>query len=203
MKNLLILFIVSLSAVIPNLSSEVMAQLSTENRAPLPDRLRLEEPAPQDSSAAGSIAPQTSLSDNYQGILFDHRNDSFTARRKLSFSNKYHNNDSLTEIISSVMATKRNRFTLSPTGMTMDSGLSYSLPFGQHFSAFASLQPSLTALTNNLPNPQTMWTAGFQVPIAKRLDTGQDLSLRFSTAVDSQYRPIFFLSINMMSLGRK
>lgn len=202
MRNLIVLLMVSFFALMPNWVSEVIAQQVSENLQPSPTRP--EEQAPRDLSAAGSATPQTSPNSNYQRLYFDQHNRSSAASRNLSFSNKYHYNDSLTDIVSSVMATKRNKLTLTQTGMMMDSGLSYALPVSQKFSAFASLQPSLTAPMQTINAPHTMMVAGFMVPLTNKTTSGQqDLSLKFSTAVDQQYRPVFFFSLNLMSLGRK
>jgi hypothetical protein len=200
-KKLIVLLVFSVSALTPNFVSKVTAQQVSENNEKFPVATRFENQEPRDLSTAGSVTPETSLNfSNYQKIYFNQHNDSFTARRTLSFTNKYHHNDSLTEIISAVTAVKKNKLTLSPAGMMMDSGLSYSLPVSQSFSAFASLQPSLTY---TVTAPQTMWAAGFQIPLANRTSGGQDLALKFATTMDQRYRPVFFFSLNLMSLGRK
>jgi len=147
------------------------------------------------------MPPQTSLADNYQSLFVTPRNDSWTARRTQSFTDKQRTNDSLTEFVRAVAASGRKKLTLSGGGMMMDSGLSYSLPVGQSFSAFASFQPVMTEAFVNAPH--TMWAAGVQVPLTHKSSTGQDLALKFATTMDTQYRPVFFFSLNLMNLGRK
>ncbi len=178
-----------------------MAQQTAENPQAPPGINPAEGQAPRALPATDPVTSQTSLSDNYQSLLITPRNDSFTARRTQSFTDKQRHNDSLTEFVRAVAATGRKKLTLSSGGMMIDSGLSYSLPVGQSFSAFAAFQPAFSEAF--VTAPHTMWTAGLQVPLANYKSTGQDLALKFATTMDTQYRPVFFFSLNLMNLGKK
>lgn len=201
MKKLPILLVVSLFLLTPILISPVMAQQAGENSQAPPVINAPEAQAPRSLPAAGPVTPQTSLSDNYQSLLVNPKENSFTARRTQSFTDKQPINDSLTDFVRGITATGRKKLTVSAGGMMMDSGLSYSLPVGQSFSAFASFQPALSDAF--VTAPHTMWTAGLQVPLTNYKSTGQDLALKFATTMDTQYRPVFFFSLNLMNLGRK
>lgn len=201
MKKLIILFVFAVSLLISNFVSQAIAQQVSEKREPSVPPPSTAGQDPQDLTEAESLTPGTSLKANYRRPWLDRQERSRPARRDLSFTDKYYSNDSLTGIVTSMMATRRNKLTLAPTGMMMDSGFSYSLPVSQYFSPFAAFQPSMTDAFINAP--QTMWAAGLQIPLIRTKDAGQDLSLRFSTAMDHKYQPIFFFSFNVMSLGRK
>jgi hypothetical protein len=184
----------------PNFFAKVRAQEILEHREPSPATLPRGDQEVRDLYAPEAITPQSGLNDNYRSIYFAKHARPLATRSTFSFTDKYSYNVNFTELITSVMATRRNRFTLAPTGMMMDSGLSYALPVSKYFAPFASLQPSLIYAA---ASPQSMWAAGLQIPIVKQVDAGQDLSLKLSTSVDQQYRPIFFLSLNLMSFGGK
>jgi len=201
MKKLLILLVVSLFLLTPVFISPVMAQQTAENPQAPPLIKPPEGQGPPLLPATGPMTSQTSLADNYRNLLINPRNDSITARHTQSFTDKQRTNDGLTEFVRAIAASGRNKLRLSDTGMLVDSGLSYSLPVGQSFSAFAAFQPAFSEAF--VTAPHTMWTAGVQVPLTNYKSTGQDLALKFATTMDTQYRPVFFFSLNLMNLGRK
>lgn len=100
------------------------------------------------------------------------------------------------------VATPQNKFSQVPSGVNIGYGLSYYLPVSQTFSAFAQLKPpsikSIFAFKNVFTAPQTMVAAGFYLPIiATASPTGHNVSLKFSAAVDQQFRPIMSVTINL------
>jgi hypothetical protein len=200
MKKLSILLVVSLFLLTPVLILPVMAQQAGEN-SQAPPVFNAPDQPPRSLPATGSAPPQTSLADNYQSLLVNPKENSFTARRTQSFTDKQPINDSLTDFVRGIAAPNRKKLTLAGGGMMMDSGLSYSVPMGQSFSAFAAFQPAFSDAF--VTAPHTMWTAGLQVPLTQKTATGQDLALKFATTMDTQYRPVFFFSLNLMNLGRK
>ncbi len=99
-------------------------------------------------------------------------------------------------------ATPQSRFSQVPSGVKIGYGLSYYLPVSQSFSAFAQLKPpsikSIFSFKNVFMAPQTMLTAGFQMPlISAASPQGHNVSLNFSGAVDQQFRPILSITINL------
>ncbi len=51
--------------------------------------------------------------------------------------------------------------------------------------------------------PQTMLATGFQLPIITAASpTGHNVSLKFSAAVDQQFRPIMSFTINLLPSRR-
>ena len=90
---------------------------------------------------------------------------------------------------------KENKAPIVPSGVKIGSGLAFYLPVGQNFSAFAQLKPSLSRM---FTAPHTMVTAGFHVPIiTAATPAGHNVSLKFSAAIDQEFRPIMSFTINL------
>ena len=103
--------------------------------------------------------------------------------------------------------TNKDRFATAPSGLKIGYGLSYYLPLSQSFSSYVQLKPpsikSLASFKNVFTAPQTMLATGFQLPIITAASpTGHNVSLKFSAAVDHQFRPIVSFTINLLPSRR-
>ena len=158
-------------------------------------------------------------------VDFESSDGSWTMIRTLSFSagnwNKNGMMDNLTTSISvsqdipgtavpkDKLATTTNkyRFAAPPSGLKIGYGLSYYLPISQSFSSYLQLKPpsikSVASFKNVSMPRQTMLATGFQLPISTATSpTGHNVSLKFSAAVDQQFRPIVSFTINLLPSRR-
>jgi hypothetical protein len=213
MKRLILLFIVSLCLLALNLTVEVMAQKIPENGESIPTMPRLEVQKPSSLPATGTDAqvrrpsPATETATPRTGPTpfssllfadFDPNNGSLAFSHTLCFSPDA-NKKNPTENLISYIPIGKEILSWAPPGLKIDSGLTYFLPIARHCSAFASLKPSLTYL---FTAPQTMMLAGFHIPIATGRPGGNDVSLKFSTAVDQQFRPVISFTFNLTPFKR-
>jgi hypothetical protein len=197
MKRLIILCLVLISTLAPNLAAEVRAQKLSENLELFPATLRFEVPVRRPSAAAGAITPKTRAISSSPVVDFGHHPGSLAVSRTVSFSLNSHKNS--LENLTTFIAISKDIISWAPPGLKIDSGLSYFLPVNRHFSAFATLKPSLT---NLFTAPQTMVETGFQIPLAHGTPGKHDVSLKFSTSVDQQFRPVVSFSLNLTPFGR-
>lgn len=223
MKKLFIMLIVSLWCLVPTLSADVGAQnLPPENEI-FPMGLRIEGLLTRSApDAPGAILRSARPYSPTQMVDFESIDRSWSMIRTLSFSNKSTKNSILDNLITSISVSREdpapavnkdklpavtNRFAVASPGMKIGYGLSYYLPISQSFLPYVQLRPpslkSIFVFKNIFAAPQTMLMTGFHLPIiTSHSPTGHDVVLRFSAAVDQQFRPIMSFTINLLPSKR-
>lgn len=213
MIKLILLFIVALFLLATNLTVEVRAQKIPEKWESIPTLPRLEVSKPsslpaagadaqvrRSSPATGTATPRTGPSP-FSSLLFadfDPNNGSLAFNHTLCFSPEA-NKRNPTENLTNYFPIGKELLSWAPPGLKINSGLTYFLPLGRHCAAFTSLKPSFRYL---FTAPQTMMLAGFHLPIATGSPGGHDVSLKFTAAVDQQFRPIITFTFNLTPFKR-
>ena len=212
--------------MVPLLTADVRAQSLPPEQEIFPTGVRIEgllrRPAPDSPGAV--IRSARPYSPNHV-VDFESNDGSWTMIRTLSFSGGNWQQrgamDNLTTSISvsqdtpiSALSkdklsttTNKDRFVAAPSGLKIGYGLSYYLPVSQSFSGYAQVKPpslkSLFSFKNVFTAPQTMLATGFQLPlITAASPTGHSVSLKFSAAVDQQFRPVMSFTINLLPSRR-
>ena len=170
----------------PGFATQPRAQSLMDRPEPFSTILRtegvLERPPP---TAPGQLSPETKSS--YTIGTFERYDGSRTATRTPPSA-------ILNKIMTFITVRQPGKLSIVPEGLKVGSGLTWSLPVTSGLSAFATFNPSY----RNISAPEAMWTTlttGLQVPLVKGTPASGDLSLKFSTSIDHQFRPMFFFSL--------
>ncbi len=220
------ILLVFLSAMVPLLTADVLAQSLPPEQEIFPTGLRIEallrRPAPD---SPGAIIRSARPYSPNQMVDFESNDGSWTMIRTLSFSGGNWQQrgmmDNLTTSISVSQdtpvsavtkdklstTTNKDRFVAAPSGLKIGYGLTYYLPVSQTFSGYAQLKPpslkSLLSFKNIFTAPQTMLATGFQLPlITAASPTEHSVLLKFSAAVDQHFRPLMSFTINLLPSRR-
>ena len=220
------ILLVFLSGMVPLLTADVMAQSLPPEQEIFPTGVRIEgllrRPAPDSPGAI--IRSARPYAPNHV-VDFESNDGSWTMIRTLSFpainGQQRGMMDNLTTSISVSQdtpvsavtkdklstTTNKDRFVAAPSGLKIGYGLTYYLPISQTFSSYAQLKPpslkSLLSFKNVFTAPQTMLATGFQLPlITAASPTEHSVLLKFSAAVDQQFRPIMSFTINLLPSRR-
>ena len=226
MRTFIIIMLVSLGGLVPLLTGDVMAQSLPPENAIFPMGLRSEGPLYRSGAESpGAVIRSARPYSPDHVVDFESSDGSWTMIRTLSYSaGNWQQPGMMGNLTTSISvsqdtplsaATKdklstpinRDRFAAAPSGLKIGYGLSYYLPISQSFSSYVQLKPpsikSIASFKNVFTAPQTILATGFQLPlITTTSPTGHNVSLKFSAAMDQQFRPIVSFTINLLPSRR-
>ena len=187
MKRLIIGLMIALYGLIPGL---VLTQGRMDQPDPIPTMPSLESSC----SPRSPSAPEPLLLKS----PYDYAISNFRTQTRYSAPSPSQSPiaASLNKVFSFIMVNQPGKLTPVPDGLRVGSGFTCSVPFASSLSAFATFNPGLG---NFYGPPEAMLNAlatGLQIPLLKGSPNGGNLSLKFTTQVDQQFRPMFFFSLS-------
>ena len=187
MRKFITILLVFLSAMVPLLTADVLAQSLPPEKEIFPVGLRIENllrrPAPDSPGAI--IRSARPYSPNHV-VDFESNDGSWTMIRTLSFSGgNWQRRGMMNNLTTSISVsqetpvsavtkdklsatTNKDRFVAAPSGLKIGYGLTYYLPVSQTFSGYAQLKPpslkSLLGFKERFTARKRCWRPGFSCP---------------------------------------